>query len=796
MKRIILMIIALMLLFPTTSIFADDDINVYIDGELLDANGLLVNGSTLVPLRSIFEALGATVDWDGETKTVTSTKDGTVIKLTIGNTQAFKNDTSINLSVPAQIINDSTYVPLRFVSESFGCDVQWDGVNRTVNITTRSDIAEANLKDDVIVFDNASSKEIESNLINVSYIENQTILHFKELPKQMEDLEIGDKFILSPTELNPLGYIGKIAGMEQVGSEHKIIVDEVFLEEIFKQIDIDIHSELNVNNLMEVQTPQYTYVNTNLNNSVYNTDNMLAAGPGFDLNEVFNNLVKEYNYENNHNKGDFIIGLNGETTIYDKDGNSFTTNDQLRLSGSVALDNMRLNAILKYDEIYDWEQFYVDFECDKSSELSLIGDLNRGISLNDIVDSGENTNVIDLGYVKVEGVDRSGTITLASLVFNAATLTVRPDVGDPTELPLAIIVSISIDLEGNINTSFSLEYNYREYMKKGINIQEKSLGKLSEYDYETDNYYIDAIDKYYEKKNEIVFDASGGAKVSMTAGSETMIMIGGIVPVDIKAHGGVKVDASAFDGNIKYDLLKPEGERLDYYINFGDIYAKAGIFASLDIRLQYEIWKVNGGFETNAEKEFIFWEYDSSKTDLMLSDLVTFYSYGYGDYYTGGVIKNVSDKTIKINTVTLLLYEDGSPINTTTPFIIPKVLKPGESASFAEPGKIGRSTKEPVISYEYVNNDEAIDVKIEDVRYNKSGDDLLIYADITTKENLTSDIFDIIFYNKDGEIINMIIIDEAYDFKANYTKEIVFSDKNTSYVNDIDRIDIFVRFKE
>lgn len=92
------------------------------------------NGRTLVPLRAIFEALGATVEWDGNTKTVTAYKAGTVIKLQIGNKTAFKNNQAVDLDVPAKIENGRTLVPLRFISESLGCEVNWNGTNRRVLI--------------------------------------------------------------------------------------------------------------------------------------------------------------------------------------------------------------------------------------------------------------------------------------------------------------------------------------------------------------------------------------------------------------------------------------------------------------------------------------------------------------------------------------------------------------------------------------------------------------------------------------------------------------------------------------
>ncbi|HAS04570.1 MAG TPA: hypothetical protein DCR71_02240 [Dehalococcoidia bacterium] len=112
---------------------------VVLDGQTLsfDVPPVIENNRTLVPLRAIFEALGASVQWDGATQTVTATKSDTEITLIIGG-QAFKNGQPVSLDVPAKIIESRTMVPLRFVSEAYGCQVTWDGATETITITSLS----------------------------------------------------------------------------------------------------------------------------------------------------------------------------------------------------------------------------------------------------------------------------------------------------------------------------------------------------------------------------------------------------------------------------------------------------------------------------------------------------------------------------------------------------------------------------------------------------------------------------------------------------------------------------------
>jgi len=98
---------------------------------------VIENGRTLVPLRAIFEKIGATVEWDGNTQTVKATKGDTSISLTINNTTAYKNGQPITLDVPAKILNGRTLVPVRFVADCFGVDVQWVQETQTVLLTAK-----------------------------------------------------------------------------------------------------------------------------------------------------------------------------------------------------------------------------------------------------------------------------------------------------------------------------------------------------------------------------------------------------------------------------------------------------------------------------------------------------------------------------------------------------------------------------------------------------------------------------------------------------------------------------------
>lgn len=99
------------------------------------------NDLTLVPLRSIFEGIGAEVRYDAATGKITAIKGTDTLNLQKNSNLAYKNGESIRLDVAAQSVNGSTFVPLRFVSESLGAKVNWNASNSTIEITTESTTA-------------------------------------------------------------------------------------------------------------------------------------------------------------------------------------------------------------------------------------------------------------------------------------------------------------------------------------------------------------------------------------------------------------------------------------------------------------------------------------------------------------------------------------------------------------------------------------------------------------------------------------------------------------------------------
>lgn len=111
---------------------------------------IIENDRTLVPMRFLFEQMGAEVEWDNTTQTATATvpispdtqmstfnnAEEKSVTFSINDTTATVNGESATMDVPARLVNDKTMVPLRFLSENLGYNVEWDATTNTAIITT------------------------------------------------------------------------------------------------------------------------------------------------------------------------------------------------------------------------------------------------------------------------------------------------------------------------------------------------------------------------------------------------------------------------------------------------------------------------------------------------------------------------------------------------------------------------------------------------------------------------------------------------------------------------------------
>lgn len=139
MKRslaVVVLILAIIVLSSGMALASMAEVAIKVNGVGLSTEipPLVVSGRTMVPMRTICEALGADVVWDQRSKTAIVEKSGNVVRLTVGSAKATKNGIPVELDVPAMLVEGRALVPARFIAEAFGARVSWQGSTGTVDI--------------------------------------------------------------------------------------------------------------------------------------------------------------------------------------------------------------------------------------------------------------------------------------------------------------------------------------------------------------------------------------------------------------------------------------------------------------------------------------------------------------------------------------------------------------------------------------------------------------------------------------------------------------------------------------
>jgi len=202
LKRFISILIILLLLVALTgtALAATSPVRVFVDGtevQFPDQKPVInADNRTLVPIRFISEALGAEVEWIAPTRTVKINYQGKTILLEIGLKQALVGTSVVTLDTKAELINNRTMVPLRFVSECLGAKVEWDEENQAVYIYKAGYVKDEDLVDsDLIIVtpplaDNPNKIDLS---VNIRYKYNTTLDPQLEDLKALLEKRFGDK---------------------------------------------------------------------------------------------------------------------------------------------------------------------------------------------------------------------------------------------------------------------------------------------------------------------------------------------------------------------------------------------------------------------------------------------------------------------------------------------------------------------------------------------------------------------------------------------------------------------------
>ena len=230
----------------STAVYAQD-INVSLNGNIIafpNQKPVVVEGRTLIPLRGVFDNMGYAIDWDGETKTVTLTKDSNTITISIGQASYALNGESHAIDVPAQIINGSTMLPLRAIADATGAEVLWDGETKIATIIDTS-TAQTGLITGVVTTTSQSEADFVNNFTAINKEFNDTAMaflaftgdtnNFKDLTKIAEQAQkMCDAAAAAKKSLNALSAPAKYADLKTKSVEYMQSIED------FAKIMVDV----------------------------------------------------------------------------------------------------------------------------------------------------------------------------------------------------------------------------------------------------------------------------------------------------------------------------------------------------------------------------------------------------------------------------------------------------------------------------------------------------------------------------------------------------------------------------
>ncbi|MFE9275930.1 copper amine oxidase N-terminal domain-containing protein [Paenibacillus glucanolyticus] len=311
MKRIWTALLAAILLIPMTfqtQAQAAVNISVLIDGVKLytPQAPVMIQGRVMLPMRSIFEALDATVKWNQKTQTVTAVKDGTTVILKINSKTATINNQTVALDVPAKNLKGNTMVPVRFVSESLGQKIGWNSKTKTVTVTTTNDSGGGN-NTYIVPVSYVTQKDIgnagDGRDLQVSFSKSSTeslISHYRVMiVKQSKTFSQADATRISSANYTTVYPAGSDRSQVLTSSSRDIDGDLIRDNQAYKAYVLAVGKSGGTYALSSA-SPSLTLTNTNSVNGATNVkaSDISDNGDGRDLQVSFTRAQNESNVTN------------------------------------------------------------------------------------------------------------------------------------------------------------------------------------------------------------------------------------------------------------------------------------------------------------------------------------------------------------------------------------------------------------------------------------------------------------------------------------------------------------------
>ena len=139
MKKIFLMFVLMGIMIVSAGILvsAKDEIGIVVNGENanMKVSPKIIDGVTMVPFRETMEVLQAKISWDANTKSIKATRKNKSVSIQVGSNIVKVGKQEVEIQSPPVVIDNFTYVPIRVISNGFGCKIRYDAINNNIVIT-------------------------------------------------------------------------------------------------------------------------------------------------------------------------------------------------------------------------------------------------------------------------------------------------------------------------------------------------------------------------------------------------------------------------------------------------------------------------------------------------------------------------------------------------------------------------------------------------------------------------------------------------------------------------------------
>ncbi|KXG73989.1 Protease inhibitor [Fervidicola ferrireducens] len=200
MRKFLSCLLIIFLLGSNIAFGAQKEVRVYVNGVnvyFADVKPYINSaGRTMVPMRKVFEEMGAKVDWIDKEKAAVYKLGGKEVKIRIGEKRALVNGKYVDIDSAAELKNARTLVPLRFISETLGATVKWDEKSWSVFITTSKEQPLMKTIEEI-----KNSSNLKTIYVDVGSIEDEEVQRGEKL---YVDIMIMLPDVWGPSNVKPL----------------------------------------------------------------------------------------------------------------------------------------------------------------------------------------------------------------------------------------------------------------------------------------------------------------------------------------------------------------------------------------------------------------------------------------------------------------------------------------------------------------------------------------------------------------------------------------------------------------